>query len=294
MRVGVSAAVPAEDIVELAASVEAAGAESVWVSDHLVWPVDIGSEYPYAPAGRAPIDERPSMPDPWVLPAAAAAVTTTLRLGTSVYILPLRSPLVTAKAIATVDVVSRGRTIAGVGVGWLREEFEIEGINFRERGRRIDEIIEVLRRCWKDEIVKASGEHIRFPAISMDPKPPQGASLPLHVGGQTPSALDRAARLGDGWIGMRHNAETVRPFVETLRRLREQYCRSTEHFEVTVGVRWPLTATDVEALAAAGVDRVLVRPWRRHEPWRQAMPELADRLESLRRTGPRPRGGWDE
>lgn len=160
--------------------------------------------YPYAGGGRPPVPSRVPTHDAWVYLAAVAGVTSTAKLGSSVYILPVRDSLVTARAVATLDVVSGGRAILGAGVGWMAEEFAIQGIDFASREERTDEIVDVLRSLWRDEVTEFHGEHVDLPPVYFEPKPPQSAALPIVFGGESPAALRRAARLGDGWIGLRH------------------------------------------------------------------------------------------
>src|SRR5581483_8243241 len=147
------------------------------------------SPYPYRTDGGAPVPSDVLLYDPWVLLGAVATVTTRIKLGTCVYVLPLRDPLVTARAVATLDVMSRGRAVLGAGLGWMREEFDAVGIDFRSRGERCDEIVAVLRSLWSEELTSASGRHVNFEPLHMNPKPPQGAGLPIVFGGESQAAL---------------------------------------------------------------------------------------------------------
>jgi len=278
VKVGLPLTVDPPDIPELARRAESLGVESLWIFEHLIWPVEFHHRYPYTDSGVPPVPSRVPTHDAWVLLASVAAVTSTVRLGSSVYILPLRDPLVTARAVATLDVVSGGRAILGAGVGWMAEEFEIEGIDFASRGRRTDEIVAVLRSLWHDEVTEYHGEHVDLPPVYFEPKPPQGAGLPIVFGGESPPALRRAARLGDGWIGMRHTPESARERVDRLTALRADAGRSDLPFEVTIGASWPLTADDLAAFREAGVDRVSVRPWGRGVSWQEGLDVLAPLL----------------
>ena len=190
----------AESLVRLARRAEARGVDSVWVSDHLVAPVEVGSFYPY--------DERPDPKpgmgvieefyEPLTTLAFLAGATERIRLGVSVYVLPYRNPVVTAKLVATLDALSRGRVTFGVGVGWLREEFAALGLDARHRGRTTDEYLEVCRRLWRDEVAAFAGEHYRLPAVRSGPKPRQRPWPPIWIGGNSRAARERAVRLGDG------------------------------------------------------------------------------------------------
>lgn len=267
LKLGIPLTCPLEDMPALARAAEDAGVESLWLSEHLVWPETTASPYPYSADGQPPVGKDIPWHDPWVLLAWIAAQTTRIKLGTSVYILPLREPHVTARAVGTLDVVSGGRAILGVGVGWMAEEFEAAGQSFAGRGRRTDEIIEVLRRLWSEDPVGHEGEHYRFAPVHFQPKPPQGAGLPIVVGGESAPALRRAARLGDGWIGMiGHTPESAAERVAELTAMRAEYGRADQAFEVTLGMPSDLTPADAQALLRAGVGRVVLwsadaSPW---------------------------------
>jgi probable F420-dependent oxidoreductase len=274
--VGVHLVVPAVRAPEVARAAEEVGADSVWVSDHLVW-VDGAGQYPYSEDGTPPVPSQTPFFDPWVLLASVAAATTTIQLGTYVYVLPLRPALVTARAVATLDTLSGGRVILGAGIGWMREEFEAAGEGFDDRAQRAEEIVALLRRAWADPQVAFEGSTVRVPPVRMEPKPPQGGRLPVHFGGETSAALRRAAVLGDGWLGMPHTPATAAERVHRLRALRRASGRS-EDIEISVGAPWPLTAADLGAYAAAGVDRVIVRPWERGRDWAAGIEQLGEVL----------------
>jgi probable F420-dependent oxidoreductase len=218
------------DYAEVARKAEECGFDSIWVPEHLVFPAEMPPTYPYLESGPGP---RPGthLFDPWVTLGFMAAVTTKLRLGTQVYILPLRHPIVTARAVATLDVLSNGRALLGAGVGWLAEEFQIVEQRFDRRGARSDEIIEILRRLWSEKVVEHHGEFYDLPPLRFEPKPVQ-SPLPILIGGEAPPALRRAARLGDGWIGANHALERLAPCVARLAELRREAGREAAPFEM--------------------------------------------------------------
>jgi probable F420-dependent oxidoreductase len=190
-----------------------------------------------------------------------AGRTERVKLATHVYLLGLRHPFIAARAIATLDIVSAGRSIVGVGAGWLGTEWDAVGLDFASRGRRVNESVEVCRRLWTEEIIEHHGEFYDFEPVMFEPKPVQQPP-PIIVGGESPAALRRAARLGDGWVGMDHTIETVTDAIATLDKLREEAGRSDLPFEVTVG--GPVQSEDdVKRWEDAGVDRLIVAPWRR-------------------------------
>ena len=163
-----------------------------------------------------------------------AARTTSLRLGTYVYLLGLRHPFITARAFGTLDWVSGGRAVIGAGAGWLRAEWEALGIDPATRGARLDEAIGVCRRLWTEETVAHDGPHFPFAEVAFEPKPVQ-RPIPIFIGGESEPALRRAGRLGDGWIGMTHTPDSVAARWPSSRDEREQAGRLDLPFEVTVG-----------------------------------------------------------
>ncbi len=183
-------------LIQLAARAEEVGLDSVWVTDHVIVPRDVSLIY------------RDDMLDPLAVLPWLAGVTERIALGTSVIVLPYRSPLPVAKLLASVDVLSGGRLIVGVAVGWLEGEFEALGVPFRERGRRTDEAIELFRAVWTQEYPEIKTASHRLTGLKASPQPLQKPRPPILVGGSSEAALRRAARLGDGW-----HASSVPPSV---------------------------------------------------------------------------------
>lgn len=234
------------------------GFESVWMSDHLAIPYRLDGQLAGA---RAEDKLAPGTPlfDPPSYLSFLAGRTSRVKLGTLVYLLGLRHPFVSARGFATLDTVSRGRALAGVGAGWLRSEFEVAGIDPAARGRLLDEAIGVVRRLWTDEAVASDGPFFPFEAVGFEPKPAR--PIPILVGGESRRALARAAEHGDGWLGMSHDPASAKSRVEELRELRARGKRAGEPFTITVLARDPGPG-DLDAYALAGVDRVIVAPWR--------------------------------
>src|SRR5690606_5640285 len=183
----------------LADAAEQAGFESVWAVEHVVVPRDYASTYPYARDGKMPGGSDFDLPDPLVWLTWVAARTTTLRVATGILILPQRNPIVLAKEVATLDVLSGGRVQLGVGIGWLREEFEVLGASFPDRARRTEEHVEVLRALWREEAASFQGETVSFTDTICRPRP-VGGTVPIHVGGHAAAAARRAGRIGDGFF----------------------------------------------------------------------------------------------
>lgn len=256
---------------ELAVEADRLGFESVWLPEHLVFATDLSTaNYPgTSEPGIAP--HTPLFDAPAYL-CALAAVTSRVRLGTAVHLFGLRHPFVSARAFATLDQISGGRAIAGVGAGWYEGEWIAAGVDFATRGRRLDEAIGVARRLWTEPAVEHHGEFFDFPEVAFEPKPVQ-ARLPIMAGGESPAALRRAARLCDGWISMPQTLETVAPRLESLRRYRAESDRAGEPFEVTVHAYELAGPEEIAEWERLGVDRLIVRPWRRT---REALAGLRD------------------
>jgi probable F420-dependent oxidoreductase len=249
------------DVIGIARQAEEMGCDSVWLSDHLIWPVEVHSRYPYSETGAAPLPPETPFFDPWVLLAGIAEATTTVRLATGVYVLPLRHHLVTARAVATLDSLSDGRVIFGVGIGWLEEEFEAADADYRTRAARTDDIIDALRVLWQPGPASREGPGISFRPLYLEPRPPQGAQLPIYIGGESPAALRRAANSGDGWLSMRHSPSSARGQIAALHELRAAAGRRAQPFSVTLQGPWPCERAVIEDFAAAGVDRLVFYPW---------------------------------
>ncbi len=261
--------------VEAAEAADQLGFESAWLPEHLVLPLAMAGS-PHAGAEHPPIPPTTQLFDPAALLSFVAAHTTSLRLGTYVYLLGLRHPFITARAFATLDWVSGGRAVIGAGAGWLRSEWEALGIDPATRGARLDEAIVVCRRLWTEETIAHDGPNFAFAEVAFEPKPVQ-RPIPILIGGESPAALRRAGRLGDGWIGMGSTPESAPAAVATIRAHRAEADRLDEPFEITVGGECA-TEDDAAAWAAAGVDRLIVTPWRRSAEVLDAMTVFAKRF----------------
>jgi probable F420-dependent oxidoreductase len=230
------AMVAPEGAAEVARYAEEAGFESLWTVEHVVVPAGYESKYPYNRSGKMAGGDDAPIPDPVVWLSFVAAHTKRIRLATGMLILPQRSPLITAKELATLDVLSGGRVILGVGIGWLREEFEAIGVPFEGRGRRTDEAIEAMRILWSDDQPTYRGTTVRFTDARMWPKPVH-RRIPIVVGGHGEMAARRAGRLGDGFFPGRSAPDEVRPLLEVMRRTAEESGRDPASIELTLGAR---------------------------------------------------------
>ncbi len=247
-----------EQLVPLARVAEEVGFDGVLLSDHVFFPEKLGSRYPYSEDGAPPFGPDAEFPEPWAAISAMAAVTRRLQLGTSVYLAPLRHPLEVAKSVATAAVLSGGRVMLGVGLGWIREEYAQLGRDFRTRGRRLDEMIEVLRRVWAGGMVEHHGRFYDFDRLQLSPAPP--GPIPIYVGGDSPAALRRAARLGDGWLGSGHDPAALPGLVQELARLRREAGRDAAPFDCAAAVTAPPDADLFRRLEDEGVSSVIQVP----------------------------------
>ncbi len=271
-----------KSLTTFARKAEEVGAESVWIPEHLVFPAEIPSTYPYSSNGQPPINPSSPVMDPWVSLAFVAAVTSKIKLGTGVYILPLRNPFVTARAVATLDRLSAGRAILGVGIGWLKEEFEAVGEGWENRAARTKEIVEIIRALWTQETISYRGQHYSFGPVKFEPKPAQKPCPPIEFGGTTKAALRRAATLGDGWIAAgQYSPDQAREIVQALDRYRREAGRAGDRFEVSVSCALPPTPENLHRYEEAGVTRVFLRPALPSS----TQPSFADQLNFLERIG---------
>jgi probable F420-dependent oxidoreductase len=268
---------------------EQAGFDSVVAVDHVVFPHSYTSVYPYAPGGRLPGGPGGALPDPLIWMAAMAAVTQKLRFLTGVIILPLRNPLVLAKQVATLDHMSGGRIELGIGVGWLKEEFEALGVPFEKRGKRSDEYIAAMRALWAEDGASFAGEFVNFHEVSSNPKPMRGG-VPIVIGGHSEAAARRAGRLGDGFFPSIGTQVDILPLFDVVRRAAEAAGRDPKSIEIMAGCPdlLPGSTKDpraaIEARARQGVDRIILPVWR-------YLPDLEDGLGRFGETVIRPFGG---
>ncbi len=239
--------------IEVAEYAEANGVESVWTVEHVVVPGGYKSAYPYSRSGRMPGGEDSPIPDPLIWLAFVAARTTSIRLATGMMILPQRNPVITAKALATLDVLSGGRVVLGAGIGWLKEEFDIIGVPFKERGTRTDEAIEAMRVLWRDDQPTYHGRHFNFDDARLWPKPVEGV-IPIVIGGHSEPAARRAGRLGDGFFPAARDVDENARVISVMRQAAEDAGRDPAAIEITLG-GWP-DAETVGRYREIGVSRI--------------------------------------
>ena len=219
MDIGIMIAATAEsgDIAEIAREVENLGYEAFFIPEHPAIPIGFKTPLPGGGGGTLP-EHYGRWMDPFVALSVAAAVTKRVKLGTGICLLPEREPIVTAKTIATLDVVSGGRVILGVGGGWLREETEALGTNFGTRWKRLRETVEAIRVLWTQPEPSYRGELVKFPAVRCDPKPIQKPCPPIFLGARGPKAIERVVRTYDGWVPMAGKPASFKRDVDALRK----------------------------------------------------------------------------
>lgn len=237
------AAANGPDIIRFAQRAEALGFESLWGGDHLVLPVGGTTQYPYTVDGSFSRPSTEGFLEPYTLLSYVAAATKTVKLGMTVIILPYRNPIVQAKMLACIDVLSGGRLIFGVGVGWLEKEFQVLQASYKDRGPVSDEYLEICKILWTQDQPEFHGKFYDFDGITMYPKPVQQPSIPIWVGGHSRRAIRRAIRYGDCWHPTRQSPDFVQ---QHLPYLREECARlGRDPSELTISLKRALHFTDI-------------------------------------------------
>ena len=247
------------EFVDLARTADGCGWDSIQVADAPFFPEVTSEPYPYTPDGKRfwPLD-LPVL-DPWVAITAMAMVTKRLRFLPSVLRLAVRQPLLEAKALCSVAAISNDRVALGVGLAWMPEEFKWLGQDKKTRGARQDEAIQVIRLLLGGGMVEFHGKYIDFDRLIMAPVPKR--KIPIYVGGSTPPALKRAARYGDGWIGIVHTKEEIAGMVSQLNTMRREFGRDKEPFDIMLHCPDATTVDDMRRLEDLGVTDLQVAPW---------------------------------
>jgi|SRR5208283_2054069 len=245
-------------LAHLAVTAENCGFESLWTVEHVVIPKGYQTPYPYSKDGKIPGGEDVAIPDPLLPLGFVAALTKKVRLATGVMILPQRHPLYVAKELATLDLLSGGRTILGIGSGWLKEEFDALGLDFHVRGARTDEAIQALRACWCESPSSFHGKHFNFGPLMSFPKPAQKSGVPVHIGGHSPAAAKRAGRLGDGFFPALSDVPKLTELFGLMREAAAKAGRDASRIELSCIGRANVEA--LKPLAEVGIARVILAP----------------------------------
>ncbi len=276
MNVGISVPLPAYhvDVAMMARKAEELGFESFWCAEHPIIPVHTTSRFPGSADGIIP-ESYSHFVDPFVALGRASGVTTTIKLATGIILVPERNPLLLAKEIATLDRLSGGRFLFGIGTGWLREETEIMGGNFDHRWSQAREAILAMKELWTKEEAEFHGTYYKFPPVKSYPKPLQKPHPPVILGGLATNVLRRIVAWGDGWLPNRVTPEQVRESRATLDTLAKEAGRDPASLSISVYGQ-PADRDLITRFFQAGADRVVVRP-----PTAKSESEMAAELERL-------------
>lgn len=245
------------EAVEIAKAADDLGYHGMAIPDHVINLETLKTPYPYTKDGKRRWEAFTDWPDPWVLIGAVALVTSRLRFVTTVYLPAMRDPYSAAKAIGTAAVLASGRLELGIGVGWCREEFELLGQQFERRGKRTDEMLELMKALWSPGWTEFSGEFYNAPRLEMEPTPPP---IPIYVGGLSDIALRRAAR-HDGWIGDLITTDQALERVAFVRQLRAEKGLGMDDFEVITPLTDAFLPEHFERAAAGGITGIITMPW---------------------------------
>ena len=244
---------------EVALTADRLGFHSLWMPDHLIFPVDMSGS-PFPGTDHPPVPPQTKLFDAFGYLCFLAAQTRHIRLGTNVYLLGLRHPFVAARAIQTLDILSGGRADVGVGAGWLRQEWEACSMDPATRGKRLDEALEICKRLWTESSVTHQGEFYRFDEVMFEPKPIQKPHPPLYIGGESDAALQRAVRYGQGWIGVQHTPTSIQQPMDQLKNL----CRGQQRNfgELRILTQGQCESKEqLQAWQASGVSELILSPW---------------------------------
>jgi probable F420-dependent oxidoreductase len=254
-----------EGATAVATAAEAGGFEAIWTVEHVVVPSGYESQYPYDPSGKmAGGAEEFDLPDPLIWLTWVAAQTTRIKLATGILIVPQRNPVITAKELATLDHLSGGRMMLGVGAGWLAEEFDALNASFGDRGKRLDEYVAIMRALWSGTKTSFHGEFFDFTDCISLPRPTNG-TIPVIVGGHSPAAAKRAGRIGDGFFPGSASATEIGELITLVRQTAEEHGRDPDAIEMIAGAGappGPKLDARVEELAAIGVTHAIVPTFR--------------------------------
>lgn len=280
MRFYVSTAfLDTREAVEVAKAADDLGYDGIGIPDHVVNLETLQTPYPYTKDGKRRWEAFTDWPDPWVMIGAIALVTTRLRFVTTVYIPAMRDPYAAAKSIGTAAVLAGGRLELGVGVGWCEEEFTLMGQRFDRRGKRTDEMLELMKALWQPGWTEFDGEFYPTPRLEMEPTPPP---IPIYVGGLSDIALRRAAR-HDGWIGDLISCDQALERVEKLRVLRAENGLGMDDFTVITPLTDAFTPQHFARAEAGGIDGIITMPWMFYGGPQSTLAEKVDGMKRFRK-----------
>jgi len=272
-----------ENVIHIAQNAESEGFDSLWVFERLLWPINPQTPYPATPDGSLP-NEYQIILDPLETLTYVAAKTNKLALGTSVMDILFHSPVILARRFATLDLLSEGRAIAGLGIGWSKDEYQASNIPFKDKGERANEFLQVLKRIWTDDVVEFKGKYYNIPASKIGPKPVQKPHPPIYMGGFSPNTYSRIVNYDtNGWLGLIGGPlEYLDNIIKTIQNIANKANKDPNRFRVILltypnvdinsrnqsgttsqGQRFPLTGTidqigsDIERIKQIGVDHIV-------------------------------------
>lgn len=255
---GIGAGANRSVIDAVAVAAESCGFSTLWSGEHVVMVDSFASRYPYSADGRIAVPATADWIDPLIGLSFAAAATSRIGVATGVLLLPEHNPVVVAKQAATLDCLSGGRLTLGVGVGWSREEFEALGVPFARRAARTEEYVAAMRAVWREDVASFAGEFVRFESVRVNPKPVRARTIPIMFGGNSDSALCRAAAVGDGWYGFYlDSVSDVAERVGFLKARCRESGRDIARLRLAVALRDP-QVDDVAVLADLGISEFVI------------------------------------
>ena len=267
------------EVTEIARAADDLGYDGLGIPDHVINLETLKTPYPYTKDGKRRWEAFTDWPDPWVLIGALAMVTTRLRFVTTVYLPAMRDPYSAAKSIGTAALLADGRLELGIGVGWCEEEFTLMGQRFDRRGKRTDEMLELMKELWKPGWTEFDGEFYQTPRLEMEPTPPD---IPIYVGGLSDVALRRAAR-HDGWIGDLITTDRALERIDKLRDLRAEKGLSMDDFTVITPLTDAFTPEHYARAEAGGIDGIVTMPWMFYAGPQASVVEKIDGMERFRK-----------
>ena len=245
-------------IGDFAQSAESIGLDSLWMGEHVILFDKTESPYPGSASGKLPVPEGGGMLDTVATFGYLAACTKTLRFGTGITLLPQRNPIYTAKEFTTLDWLTQGRIDFGIGVGWCKEEVVACGYNFHDRGKRCDEMLQMMKQLWTEPVTEFHGEYYDLAPCRMDPKPVQKPHIPIIVGGHSSAGFRRAAKYGNGWYGFQMNLEATAQVIIKLDAALAKEARNRDDFQLVITPPYQVTADMVKGYEDLGVDQLII------------------------------------